>query len=183
MNRIAFIIVFLTLGLPALSRDSEVQKNPFTLHARNATMLFDNATDGRKRHGYLVVDENGKPAVYPPKQPKCLNCLSRTDITALFNAHLVKPDTLNASLVGWNSVTGEWDRYSIDFKISSRDNRCSFFRVNSTEISNHGWIPAQDIPKFWTTVNSGKTSQVPPELLGGVEGPRDTHFCGVFRDN
>jgi len=140
------------------------------------SVLVDDLSKVDRNRGFLAIDKNGRPAVYPlfERQNYCVG-LSRhsvTDILAHWAPAMVEGDVYSFSFYYW--ANGIWKPARVDLQF--QQNYCSRFRVVSDDAKIQGWLSAGAIPLEVDGSSSGGTFKLP---LGLIEGPRDSPDCSI----
>lgn len=176
----------LSIAVLAAAEISEItigdkESGSYVAFGKKGPILFDQVKNPRKKVAYLVIDDNGRPAVYPSpivnQEKGHLNSLcniSQKEAKAILNLEPLSDGLYSGKLIGWNTDAKDWASYILDLKFSNGS--CKYFKVSGPGVSRNKWISADQIPDNITTKNSPKS--LPPYILC-VEGPSDMSDCGV----
>lgn len=153
--------------------------SPYVAADAPGIVLFSDLSYYRKKRAYLVIDNNGRPALYPsPRRNEAtqkrneLGTLNLEELKTLWGIDPIEPDVYTAQFEGWNGEENRWDRFTVSLRFSN--NRCVAFKVANPRVLNQ-WLSVDKIPSARL---SSKASIPLPVEIGCVEGPRMQTNCG-----
>lgn len=190
-------LVFVTLlgtslfGLAATAED--LVATPPAVHNEGGYAAADGGgfvlqSDWGVKHAYLLLNNTGRPAIYPsPRKKKNGECNALSTMTldeahSLWGVVSVEPGIYSAQFRVWNCA-GKWEEVRLDLTFA--DDHCSRFRVIAPMVLISEWLRADQIPDNLLSTKSLSSPPDKPYLtlpveVRCVEGPRDTSQCGLF---
>ena len=177
--KILSALVFL-LAVPALANaQTDSITETYAPVEKFGTILYDNKHANRHRLGYLLLDANGKPAIYLWRKSDVnadgtlaqLSEATLVDIRAIWN---IKPDGENIQslqTIGWDSEHRGWEIFTVSLKF--KNDRCELFKVEGRNVKVTNWLPTNQIPKTLDFSKLAKSALPTPIEIMCVDGPKE----------
>lgn len=183
MNSKILSILLLLLASPVLAndqRDSKIQD--YAPVDKLGIVVYNNTSDNRQKLGYLLLDINGKPALYPafkkgaPASSNQLSQLRFADLKKDWNTKTDSKNTESIQVSGWNSENRHWETSKI--KLKFKDEYCAFFKVEGGNVKVTEWLLANQLPKTLNFSRLAKSARPVPVEIMCVDGPEEVINCG-----